>query len=50
MANTRGTGLLRVWADIDPEHDAEYRRFHDEETAGCCRQTFSKDARIALQP
>lgn len=26
MAKTRGTGLLMVWADIDPEHQADYHR------------------------
>ena len=31
MAKTRGTGLLMVWADIDPEHEAEYNRWYDEE-------------------
>jgi antibiotic biosynthesis monooxygenase (ABM) superfamily enzyme len=31
MAKTRGTGLLMAWADIDPEHTAEYQRWHDEE-------------------
>lgn len=31
MAKTRGTGLLMVWTDIDPEHEAEYHRFYDEE-------------------
>ena len=31
MAKTRGTGLLMVWADIDPEHEAEYHRWYDEE-------------------
>ena len=28
---TRGTGLLMVWADIDPEFEAEYHRWYDEE-------------------
>src|SRR5438477_9711857 len=31
MAKTRGTGLLMVWADIDPEHEAEYHRWYEEE-------------------
>ena len=31
MAKTRGTGLLMVWADIDPEHEAEFNRWYDEE-------------------
>src|SRR5260370_13824716 len=31
MAKTRGTGLLMVWADIDPEFEAEYHRWYDEE-------------------
>jgi hypothetical protein len=31
MAKTRGTGLLMVWADIDPEHEADYHRWYDEE-------------------
>jgi hypothetical protein len=31
MAKTRGTGLLMVWADIDPQHEAEYNRWYDEE-------------------
>jgi antibiotic biosynthesis monooxygenase (ABM) superfamily enzyme len=31
MARTRGTGLLMVWADIDPEHEAEYHRWYEEE-------------------
>ena len=31
MAKTRGTGLLMVWADIDPEFEAEYNRWYDEE-------------------
>jgi hypothetical protein len=25
MAKTRGTGLLMVWSDVDPEFEAEYR-------------------------
>ncbi|HEX3865058.1 MAG TPA: hypothetical protein VHY35_25505 [Stellaceae bacterium] len=31
MAKTRGTGLLMVWADIDPEHEAAYHRWYKEE-------------------
>jgi hypothetical protein len=31
MAKTRGTALLMVWADIDPEFEAEYHRRYDEE-------------------
>src|SRR2546429_9481597 len=31
MAKTRGIGLLMVWADIDPEFEAEYLRWYDEE-------------------
>jgi len=31
MAKTRGTGLLMVWADIDPEYEAEFNRWYDEE-------------------
>ena len=31
MAKTRGTGLLMVWADIDPEYEEEYHRWYDEE-------------------
>ena len=31
MAKTRGTGLLMVWTDIDPEHEAEFNRFYNEE-------------------
>ena len=30
MAKTRGAGLLMVWADIDPEYEADYHRFYDE--------------------
>ena len=29
MAKTRGTGLLMVWADIDPQYEAEYHRWYD---------------------
>src|SRR2546421_10890203 len=31
MAKTRGSGLWLVWADIDPEFEAEYHRWYDEE-------------------
>ena len=31
MAKTRGTGLLMVWADIDPQYEVEYNRWYDEE-------------------
>ncbi|HEY1796028.1 MAG TPA: hypothetical protein VGG57_07900, partial [Stellaceae bacterium] len=31
MAKTRGTGLLMVWADIGPEHEADYHRWYEEE-------------------
>ena len=31
MAKTRGTGLLMVWADIDPQFEADYHRWYDEE-------------------
>ncbi len=31
MAKTRGTGLLMVWADIDPEFETEFNRWYDEE-------------------
>jgi hypothetical protein len=31
MAKTRGTGRLMVWADIDPQYEAEYHRWYDEE-------------------
>jgi hypothetical protein len=31
MAKTRGTGLLMVWVDIDPEHAADFNRWYDEE-------------------
>src|SRR5215472_5571673 len=28
---TRGTGLLMVWTDIEPEFEAEFNRWYDEE-------------------
>jgi len=31
MPKTRGTGLLMVWTDIDPEFEAEFNRWYDEE-------------------
>jgi hypothetical protein len=31
MAKTRGTGLLMVWTDIDPQFEAEFNRWYDEE-------------------
>lgn len=31
MAKTRGTGLLMVWTDIDPEFEAEFNQWYDEE-------------------
>ena len=31
MAKTRGTGLLMVWTDVDPEFEAEFNRWYDEE-------------------
>ena len=31
MAKTRGTGLLMLWTDIDPEHEAAFNRWYDEE-------------------
>ncbi len=31
MAKTRGTGLLMVWTDIDPEFEAEFNRWYDDE-------------------
>ena len=31
MTKTRGTGLLMVWTDIDPEFEAEFNRWYDEE-------------------
>src|SRR5215211_7013073 len=34
MAKTRGTGLLMVWADIDPAYEAEFNRWYDEEHIG----------------
>ena len=31
MAKTRGMGLLMLWRDVDPEHEAEFNRWYDEE-------------------
>jgi hypothetical protein len=31
MAKTRGTGLLMLWTDVDPQHEAEFKRWYDEE-------------------
>ncbi len=31
MAKTRGTGLLMLWTDVDPQHEAEFNRWYDEE-------------------
>jgi hypothetical protein len=31
MAKTRGTGLLMVWTDIDPDYEAEFNRWYNEE-------------------
>ena len=31
MSKTRGTGLLMVWSDIDPEYEGEYHRWYEEE-------------------
>jgi hypothetical protein len=31
MAKTRGTGLLMVWVDVDPEYEAELHTWYDEE-------------------
>jgi hypothetical protein len=31
MAKTRGTGLLMLWTDVDPEFEAEFNRWYDEE-------------------
>lgn len=31
MAKTRGTGLLMLWTDVDPEHETEFNRWYDEE-------------------
>jgi len=31
MAKTRGTGLLMLWTDVDPEHEAAFNRWYGEE-------------------
>lgn len=31
MAKTRGTGLLMLWCDVDPEHEEQFNRWYDEE-------------------
>lgn len=31
MAKTRGTGLLMAWTDVDPEFEADFNRWYDEE-------------------
>jgi hypothetical protein len=31
MAKTRGTGLLMLWTDVDPEHEEAFNRWYDEE-------------------
>jgi hypothetical protein len=31
MAKTRGTGLLMIWTDVDPEHETEFNRWYDQE-------------------
>lgn len=31
MAKTRGTGLLMVWTDVDPQFEAEFNRWYDDE-------------------
>ena len=38
MAKTRGTGLLMVWTDIDPEFEAEFNRWYDEDHLRGCRR------------
>lgn len=51
MAKTRGTGLLMVWTDIDPEFEAEFNRWtrrvhprlrHDEGSPGVYQRVFPK--------
>ena len=34
MPKTRGTGLLMVWTDVDPEHEADFNHFYNEEHMG----------------
>jgi len=31
MGKTRGTGLLMLWTDVDPPHEAEFNRWYNEE-------------------
>jgi hypothetical protein len=31
MPKTRGTGLLMLWTDVDPEYEAEFNRWYNEE-------------------
>ncbi|HEV2054206.1 MAG TPA: hypothetical protein VGV06_03420, partial [Methylomirabilota bacterium] len=31
MSKTRGTGLLMLWTDVDPEHEVEFNRWYNEE-------------------
>jgi hypothetical protein len=31
MAKTRGTGLLMLWTDVEPAHEAEFNRWYNEE-------------------
>src|SRR5207237_10406033 len=31
MANTKGTGLLMVWADVPADKEAEFNRWYNEE-------------------
>src|SRR5262249_48122491 len=31
MAKTRGTGLLMLWTDVDPELEEEFNRWYNEE-------------------
>ena len=34
MPKTRGTGLLMAWTDVDPAHEDEFNRWHNEEHIG----------------
>jgi antibiotic biosynthesis monooxygenase (ABM) superfamily enzyme len=29
MPKTRGTGLLMLWTDVDPEHEVEFNRWYN---------------------
>lgn len=31
MARTRGSGLLMAWTDVDPEHEAAFNEWYDQE-------------------